>query len=281
MFTAAIVFASALLAASDLPKPVPRPNRIAYLRAELGKHGFSREEIRTILAHPLLDPHYRVPLGTRKINWTRLWAMRRAELLSSPMLSAALRYFKENRDAVLLAEYVYNVAREDQVAIIGVETNYGAFLGDHGVANALYGMFLKSPRESRWRSAAQNFAALFAYARREEIENPFAFCGSWAGAMGAPQFMPLSILAYGVDGDCDGDTDIFSPADAHASQANFARAHGYRRKNRFARMRFYSAYYGSGYNAEKQSFFGYPVVVDALREALQPILQDPARPSPP
>ena len=167
------------------------------------------------------------PQGTAK-NW-RVYRSRCVEPIR---IRAALRFWQDNRLALEQAERTYGVPAEIIVGIIGVETIYGQQMGNFRVMDALATLAFDFPAA---HPRAQERAAFF----RRELEqflsltnrsniDPFEPRGSYAGAMGLPQFMPSSWVRYAVDFDGDGRIDLFkSPADAIGSVANYFRGHGW------------------------------------------------------
>ncbi len=120
-------------------------------------------------------------------------------------------------------EKQYGVPKEYLVAYWGIETNYGAFTGNHDVIRTLARLGYGSTRRRFF--ADELLASLIildkGYASRSQLY------GSFAGAMGQPQFMPSSYLYYAVDEDRDGRRDIWTtPADIFASVANYNRKRG-------------------------------------------------------
>ena len=111
------------------------------------------------------------------------------------------------------------------VAIIGVETNYGRITGKYKVLDALVTLaFYYPPRAEFFRKELREFLLL----AREEQVDPLSLKGSYAGAMGLPQFMPSSFRAYAVDFDGDGRINIWSnPTDAIGSVASYFKQHGW------------------------------------------------------
>src|SRR3546814_4162591 len=120
---------------------------------------------------------------------------------------------------------LYGVPAEIIVAIIGVETFYGRNTGSHRVIDALSTLgFDYPPRQPFFRQQLKEFLLL----TREEQVDPLTLKGSYAGAMGLPQFMPSSFRAYAVDFDGDGHIDIWNnPTDAIGSAAIYFKQHGW------------------------------------------------------
>ena len=110
--------------------------------------------------------------------------------------------------------------------IIGVETSYGRITGRYRVIDALYTLAFDFPaRAAFFRSELQQFVLL----TKEEAIDPKAALGSYAGAMGIPQFIASSYRNFAVDGDGDGRRNLWSNwADVVSSVANYLRIHGWR-----------------------------------------------------
>ncbi|MCY3750083.1 MAG: lytic murein transglycosylase B, partial [Gammaproteobacteria bacterium] len=121
----------------------------------------------------------------------------------------------------------YGVPVEILVAVIGVETKYGRITGGFKVINSLSTLAFDYPKRSRFFTSELKHFLLLA---REQSLDPHTLAGSYAGAMGIPQFMPSSYRAYAVDFDEDGLTDIWdNPADAIGSVGNYLEEHGWRK----------------------------------------------------
>jgi len=150
-------------------------------------------------------------------------------------IGAGVRFWEQNADALARAEATYGVPAEIIVGIIGVETIYGRDTGRFRVVDVLTTLAFAYPeapnrldRMAFFRGELENTLLL---ARKENID-PFSLLGSFAGAVGMPQFMPGNILKYGVDFDGDGIVDLRgSAADAIGSVANFLVQHGWDRNN--------------------------------------------------
>jgi membrane-bound lytic murein transglycosylase B len=201
----------------------------------VARDGFDRAQIDAVIqrarfvdsAVQLVKP---APPGKPK-NW-RAYSDRFIEPIR---INAGLRFWNENADALARAEATYGVPAEIIVGILGVETIYGRDTGRFRVVDVLTTLAFAYPetpnrtdRMAFFRSELENTLLL---ARKENID-PFSLLGSFAGAVGMPQFMPGNILKYGVDFDGDGIVDLRgSAADAIGSVANFLVQHGWDRTN--------------------------------------------------
>jgi membrane-bound lytic murein transglycosylase B len=152
-----------------------------------------------------------------------------AEYLARRLTPDAVRRGQElaetHRDVLERVHDVYGVPPRFVLAIWGLESQFGRNTGRIPVFQALATLAWEPRRATFFR--AQLFDALTIVARG--YIDAASMHGSWAGAMGQPQFMPSSYLAYAVDFDGDGRRDIWtSPADTFASIANYLRSHGWR-----------------------------------------------------
>ena len=133
--------------------------------------------------------------------------------------------FAQNRDLLLDVQQQYGVSAETIVAIWGLESSYGAIMGDHDAIGALATLAWKGRRTAYGRDQLMGALKILqnGYAPREQLK------GSWAGAMGQTQFIPTTYLVYAVDRDGDGRRDIWGNlGDVFASTANYLKASGYR-----------------------------------------------------
>jgi membrane-bound lytic murein transglycosylase B len=162
-------------------------------------------------------------------TFTKNWGVYRSRFIDPVRIAAGVRFWQANQDSLARAEAEYGVPAEIIVGIIGVETIYGRDTGKFRVLDALATLAFDFPATHR-RAAERS--AFF----KDEIEqfltlqsrlagDPFAVRGSYAGAMGMPQFMPSSRNKYAVDFDGDGTIDLWnSPADVIGSVASYFKA---------------------------------------------------------
>lgn len=195
------------------------------------QHGFARADIEAVFknarhvdsAIQLVKP---APVGQPK-NWKTY----RARFVEPKRISAGLAFWNEHAEALARAEKEYGVPAEIIVGILGIETLYGQNTGGFRVVDVLATLGFDYPdtpnraaRMEYFRGELEN-TLLFA---RESSIDPFSLKGSYAGAIGLPQFMPGSIRKFAVDYDGDGKIDLRnSPEDAIGSIANFLARHGW------------------------------------------------------
>ncbi|MGZ8136815.1 MAG: lytic murein transglycosylase B [Methylococcaceae bacterium] len=154
------------------------------------------------------------------------WYKYRAIFMTEARINGGVTFWRENAQALSAAEQRYGVPAEIIIAIIGVETFYGQHTGKYRVIDALSTLaFAYPPRSQFFRSELENFLLLC----RDEHISPLEPTGSYAGAMGMPQFMPSSYRNFAIDFNDDHRRDIWrDPADVIASIANYFVKHQWR-----------------------------------------------------
>ncbi len=164
------------------------------------------------------------PVGTPKN-----WRVYRSRFIDPVRIAAGVRFWRAHADALARAEATYGVPPEIVVGIVGVETIYGRDMGRFRVIDALATLSFDFPqghpraaeRQAFFRGELESFLST----ESRTAADPLAPLGSYAGAMGMPQFMPSSIAKYAVDFDGDGRIDLVnSPADVIGSVANYFKA---------------------------------------------------------
>ena len=162
---------------------------------------------------------------SRPAERVKPWSEYRPIFITDARISKGVDFWKQHEAALLKAEAEYGVPPEFIVAIIGVETFYGGNTGSWRVMDALSTLaFDYPPRAPFFRKELREFLML----TREEQVDPLSLKGSYAGAMGLPQFMPSSFRAYAVDFDGDGHINIWTnPVDAIGSVASYFKRHGW------------------------------------------------------
>ncbi|MEO8119287.1 MAG: lytic murein transglycosylase B [Rhodoferax sp.] len=164
------------------------------------------------------------PAGTSKN-----WRVYRSRFIDATRINAGVRFWQDNRDTLARAEKETGVPADIIVGIIGVETIYGQQMGTFRVIDALATLAFDFPashpraleRSTFFKNELEQFLSL---THRTNVD-PLALRGSYAGAMGMPQFMPSSWVKYAVDFDGDSRVDLFnSPADVIGSVANYFKA---------------------------------------------------------
>ncbi len=155
----------------------------------------------------------------------RSWQSYRSRTVTQSRIEDGARFWADQQAALARAEDRFGIPAEIIVAIIGVETHYGRNTGTWRVLDALATLAFDYPRRSAYfRSELEQ---LFLYARETGTEIA-SLRGSFAGAVGIPQFMPGSFMRYAIDFDGDGRRDVLNNvADAIGSVGNFLSRHGW------------------------------------------------------
>jgi membrane-bound lytic murein transglycosylase B len=215
---------SAMSCVSKAPIPYrPEQEQInAFIGQMTEKYGFDEDELSDLFEHVAIkqDILKRIASPSEGLPWYKY----RKIFLTEARTDAGVQFWRENEAALAAVEKKYGVPAEIIVAIIGVETLFGKNTGNHRVIDALSTLaFAYPPRSKFFLGELENFLLLC----RDEQINPAEPLGSYAGAMGMPQFMPSSFRTYAVDFDNDNRRDIWhNSSDAIASVANyFARHH--------------------------------------------------------
>jgi peptidoglycan lytic transglycosylase B len=222
---AALLFASAASAAPDSFDS--RADVRDFIEEMVQRHGFVARELEFLFSHARSREDVLRAIAPPTEPRERSWAEYRARFVNDTRIQGGLVFWRRHGKTLARAEREYGVPPEIVVAIIGIETLYGRQTGGFRVVDSLATLaFDYPPRAAFFRSELEQYL-LFA---RDEDLDVFSVKGSYAGAIGIPQFMPGSIRRYAVDYDGDGSIDLRrSGADAIGSVANFLRAHGWQR----------------------------------------------------
>lgn len=220
----AALLAAPALAFSQAPYGERREVQ-AFVRDLVQRHGFIESEL-VYLFSRVKKVDQVLDAIERPAEKVRPWREYRAPFMEERRIADGLAFWRSHRAALARAERAYGVPAEVIVAIIGVETFYGRNTGRWRVVDALATLAFDYPaRAGFFRSELESYL-LFA---RDANLDVFAMRGSYAGAMGLPQFMPSSARRYAVDFDKDGAVDLRrSATDAIGSVANFLKQHGWR-----------------------------------------------------
>jgi membrane-bound lytic murein transglycosylase B len=162
------------------------------------------------------------------------WRVYRSRFIDPIRIKAGVKFWQDNATTLAKAEKEYGVPAEIIVGIIGVETIYGRDTGSYRVIDALTTLTFDFPashpraaeRQAFFKGELEHFLSLTS---RSSVD-PLSPRGSYAGAMGLPQFMPSSWVKYAIDFDEDGKVDLFtSPADVIGSVANYFKSFKWQR----------------------------------------------------
>ncbi len=228
---ACIALLGAAQAAPPAHKPYGKREDVQdFIRRMVEQHTFVEPELLFLFARARREPAILAAIAPPKTAPMRSWQTYRGRFVTEARVAEGLEFWRRNAAALERAALEHGVPEEIIVAIIGVETVYGRQMGSWRVIDALSTLaFDYPPRAEFFRGELEQYL-LFA---REHGVDVFSVRGSYAGAIGIPQFMPGSYRRYAVDFDGDGVTDLRASAvDAIGSVGNFLAKHGWRRGER-------------------------------------------------
>jgi membrane-bound lytic murein transglycosylase B len=205
-------------------QPVSTSALEAFATEMARKHGFDRQEMLALLD----QTEFREDIiqAIKRPAEAKPWHEYRKIFLKPDRIQGGVEFWQENARLLERISSEYGVPPEIIVAIIGVETRFGEYTGRYRVLDALTTLAFGYPRRAKFfRSELEQFILL----SREENVDPRQTMGSYAGAMGMPQFISSSYRRYAVDHDGDGHRDLWNNnADVIASVANYFKVHGWR-----------------------------------------------------
>ena len=212
-------------AAPAAPAYSSRPEVQAFIAEFASSQGFDPAALARLLDQARYSAQVEKLMQPPMAYGVRNWFNYRSRFLDDKRIAAGLAFWDQYSAALARAQATYGVPAEVIAAIIGVETYYGRITGNFRVLDALMTLsFDYTRRADYFRKELGNFLVM----SREQRLDPLEVRGSFAGAIGWPQFMPGSVLSWGVDFDGDGRIDLAaSPVDAIGSIANFLVGHGW------------------------------------------------------
>ena len=196
----------------------------AFIADMQARHGFDPDTLGALFAQTSPNAKVIKAIMPPADPAIRSWASYRSRFIEPRRIAAGLRFRHQHAHTLARAQARYGVPADIILAIIGVETIYGRQTGRFNTFAALTTLaFDYPPRAELFR---RELEALLLLARNEK-RDPLSYRGSFAGALGLPQFLPSSRRQWGVDFDGDGRVDLTQPADAIGSVANFLKEHGW------------------------------------------------------
>jgi len=209
-----------LMAFADISE---RPDVQAFIQEMVKDYQFSPDALEAVfekvdIQDSIIDAMNRPAEG-------KPWYEYRPLFVSNQSINNGVAYYNAHKDALLKAEKQYGVPASIIVAIIGVETRYGRVTGNYRVIEALSTLAFDYPKRAPFfRQELKEYLLL----TREEKIDPWSLKGSYAGAMGTPQFMPSSYRKYAVDFTGDGKRNLWTnDSDAIGSVANYFKGYGW------------------------------------------------------
>ena len=214
-----------LSVSSALAIDLDQPEVEAFITTMVEEHDFDREQLRDTLGAAEVKQSILDAIA-RPAEKTKSWAEYREIFITPERIEAGAQFWVDNEDALRQVSGATGVPMEMLVGIIGVETYFGRITGSFRVLDALSTLaFSYPPRAKFFRRELEQYLLLV----REEGMQATDATGSYAGAMGRPQFMPSSFRAYAVDATGDGKRDIWNDwTDVAGSIANYFLEHGWK-----------------------------------------------------
>ena len=158
---------------------------------------------------------------------TKTWEQYKKIFITDSTVNEGIKYYKKNYEILKKIELQYGVPAEVIVAFLGVETKYGKRTGKIKILDSLATLALEHPRRSKFFTKELIHFIILTYEEDLDYKNLY---GSYAGAMGAPQFMPSSYRKLSVDFNKDGKRDLWNNKyDIYASIANYLVANGWKK----------------------------------------------------
>jgi membrane-bound lytic murein transglycosylase B len=234
MFGALLMAALPALTLAQASTPLPPTKKLDISRPEVQqfitsmamRHGFSRNALNATLSDAITQSRI-IEAMSRPAEGTLSWWEYRSRFLTEERIDAGLALWAAQQPALDRIAAERGVPAEYLLAIAGVETYFGRIMGRYRVLDALATLAFDYPSRSAFFTKELEEYLLIA---RDEKLDPRTPLGSYAGAMGAPQFMPSSVRRYAVDGDGDGHRDLWlNWPDVFASIAHYLTENGWRR----------------------------------------------------
>lgn len=195
----------------------------AFISNMVSSHGFERSQLEKLFR--AVKPRPDIIEAISHPAEAKPWYKYRPIFIQESRIKGGVAFWNKHADILDRAQQQYGVPAKIIVAIIGVETRYGRHTGRHGVMESLVTLGFDYPKRGKFfRSELSQFLLL----TREEGIDPLSLKGSYAGAMGVPQFISSSYRRYAVDFDGDGKRDLHNNiSDIIGSVANYFHVHGW------------------------------------------------------
>lgn len=197
----------------------------SFVAEMVERNGFDAEALLSNFRKVRSNPAVLKAIAPPSDPAARSWLAYRNRFVEPRRVARGIEFWRRHAASLARAEAIYGVPAEVMVAIIGVETLYGRHTGRFQVFDALATLaFDYPPRAGLFRRELEALLLL----ARDEQRDPWSYRGSYAGAIGLPQFLPSSVRRFAVDFDRDGSIDLVgSGEDAIGSIGRFLSEHGW------------------------------------------------------
>jgi membrane-bound lytic murein transglycosylase B len=225
---AAVLLLQAALASAQQPSYEKRKEVKEFIAEMVSKHKFTSRQLTRVFAKAQYQPAIVKAMDQPPESALASWQAYRAIFIKPERIKDGAQFWTRNAEALKRAADEYGVPEDIIVGIIGVETTFGRNIGTYRVIDALTTLAFDYPKRSAYFRGELEHYLVFS---RDQKIDPLRVKGSYAGAIGIPQFMPGSYRRFAVDYDGDGQINLAtSPADAIGSIGNFLKSHGWVRE---------------------------------------------------
>lgn len=207
------------------------PQARAFIDDMVARHGFERAELDAWFSQAVYSATVSRLIMPPSTPGRKSWRAYRSRFIEPIRINAGVRFWQQNRETLRRAEAEFGVPASVIVGIIGVETIYGRDMGTFRVIDSLSTLAFDYPdtpnRDARTKLFRDQLTDYLIWCRDTKTD-VFSVLGSYAGAIGIPQFMPTSLREYAIDYDGDGRIDLRNSAtDAIGSVGRFLQLHGW------------------------------------------------------
>lgn len=266
-FTLVALFCNSMLHADQ--RFTQRKEVQLFINTMVKQHGFDRKQLMAVMDDVQLQPQ--IIESMDKPYEKKTWDVYKQLFLTNQRLEGGIDFWKNNQQTLAKAEKLYGVPANIIVAIIGVETLYGKNQGNYRVIDALSTLSFNYPKRSAYFSKELSEFLLLC---REHHVSPTLYMGSYAGAMGKPQFMPSSYRNFAADFAGNPKKDLMNDDKAViASIANYFHKHGWQLNQGIAQpakvrgsgvRRINTAYKTAAYNLQQLAAVGVQPLTAAI-----------------
>jgi membrane-bound lytic murein transglycosylase B len=230
-----IIFSPQIASLSDSPPPYWHSNFYADVIDSLKSAGFTLTEIDSIFYqadsflpwYPKIVDKFKKPKGGK--NYLKKLSDENSELFSKASIKAGKDFLQQHYQSLYSTEKKYGVNKEIIVAIIRIESVFGKYCGEYYVFSVFNSIICSPDASDRFKNWAKKELVDFLIICRENNLNLTEIKGSYAGAIGFPQFLPSSYRKFAIDADNDSLVNLFDWDDTFASIANYLKLAGWRR----------------------------------------------------
>lgn len=230
LFMSFMVFPTVTIAKSQTIKASDIPQVASFVVNMVNKHGFVKNELDALFTNinlTIKKPKKSINKRHHQITWDKFAKI----FLTKQRIDSGVEFLYKHYDILQRAEDEFGVQKAIIVAILGIETNYGQDTGKYPVMKTLTALsFGKNRRQKFYKKELEEFLLM---ARNNNLA-PLKVSGSYAGAMGIPQFISSSYNYYGIDFNKDGAVNLFDIEDSIGSIANYFSKHYWQKNGRFA-----------------------------------------------